>query len=98
MANALTRPSWWWDILATPKLEFASLTTTGPRMSLITAHCTRVVDLTLRTDDQIGRSPGVPQVLKSVLRLTCSHAPASARSASSELRNQSDASLPSSSM
>ncbi|MEU0265075.1 alpha-hydroxy acid oxidase [Nocardioides sp. NPDC006303] len=29
MLNALVRPWWWWDFLTTPKLEFASLTTTG---------------------------------------------------------------------
>jgi len=27
--NALPRPWWWWDFLTTPKLEFASLSTTG---------------------------------------------------------------------
>jgi L-lactate dehydrogenase (cytochrome) len=27
--NALPRPWWWWDFLTTPKLEFASLATTG---------------------------------------------------------------------
>ena len=29
IANAIPRPWWWWDFLTTPKLEFASLTTTG---------------------------------------------------------------------
>ena len=29
VANAATRPWWWWDFLTTPKLEFASLTETG---------------------------------------------------------------------
>lgn len=29
IANAMIRPWWWWDFLTTPKLEFASLTTTG---------------------------------------------------------------------
>ncbi|MEO5534945.1 MAG: alpha-hydroxy acid oxidase [Pseudolysinimonas sp.] len=27
--NAIPRPWWWWDFLTTPKLEFASLSTTG---------------------------------------------------------------------
>ena len=27
--NAIPRPWWWWDFLTTPKLEFASLTSTG---------------------------------------------------------------------
>lgn len=27
--NAIPRPRWWWDFLTTPKLEFASLSTTG---------------------------------------------------------------------
>lgn len=27
--DAIPRPWWWWDFLTTPKLEFASLTTTG---------------------------------------------------------------------
>ena len=27
--NAIPRPWWWWDFLTTPKLEFASLATTG---------------------------------------------------------------------
>jgi L-lactate dehydrogenase (cytochrome) len=27
--NALPRPWWWWDFLTTPKLQFASLTSTG---------------------------------------------------------------------
>jgi len=27
--NALPRPWWWWDFITTPKLEFASLSTTG---------------------------------------------------------------------
>jgi L-lactate dehydrogenase (cytochrome) len=27
--SAIPRPRWWWDFLTTPKLEFASLTTTG---------------------------------------------------------------------
>ena len=27
--NAVPRPWWWWDFLTTPKLEFASLTSTG---------------------------------------------------------------------
>src|SRR5699024_4130594 len=27
--NAIPRPSWWWDLLTTPKLEFASLSETG---------------------------------------------------------------------
>lgn len=29
LANALPRPWWWWDFLTTPKLEFASLKSTG---------------------------------------------------------------------
>jgi L-lactate dehydrogenase (cytochrome) len=29
IANAIPRPWWWWDFLTTPKLEFASLKTTG---------------------------------------------------------------------
>ena len=29
IVNAIPRPWWWWDFLTTPKLEFASLTTTG---------------------------------------------------------------------
>lgn len=29
IANAIPRPWWWWDLLTTPKLEFASLTETG---------------------------------------------------------------------
>jgi L-lactate dehydrogenase (cytochrome) len=29
IANALPRPWWWWDFLTTPKLEFASLSSTG---------------------------------------------------------------------
>lgn len=29
IANAIPRPWWWWDFLTTPKLEFASLSTTG---------------------------------------------------------------------
>src|SRR5690606_27095048 len=29
IVNALPRPWWWFDFLTTPKLEFASLTTTG---------------------------------------------------------------------
>lgn len=29
LANAVPRPWWWWDFLTTPKLEFASLTSTG---------------------------------------------------------------------
>src|SRR5690606_32319217 len=29
MLNASLRPWWWWDFLTTPKLEFASLTSTG---------------------------------------------------------------------
>lgn len=29
IVNALPRPWWWWDFLTTPKLEFASLSTTG---------------------------------------------------------------------
>src|ERR1700761_3825396 len=29
VANAIPRPWWWWDFLTTPKLEFASLTSTG---------------------------------------------------------------------
>ena len=29
MLNAIPRPWWWWDFLTTPKLEFASLTSTG---------------------------------------------------------------------
>lgn len=29
IANAIPRPWWWYDFLTTPKLEFASLTTTG---------------------------------------------------------------------
>ncbi|XTP38413.1 alpha-hydroxy acid oxidase (plasmid) [Mycobacterium sp. TJFP1] len=29
VANALLRPRWWWDLLTTPKLEFASLSSTG---------------------------------------------------------------------
>lgn len=29
IANAIPRPWWWWDFLTTPKLEFASLTSTG---------------------------------------------------------------------
>ena len=29
IANALPRPWWWWDFLTTPKLEFASLKSTG---------------------------------------------------------------------
>lgn len=29
VANAVPRPWWWWDFLTTPKLEFASLSTTG---------------------------------------------------------------------
>ncbi|TNC24117.1 alpha-hydroxy acid oxidase [Amycolatopsis alkalitolerans] len=29
IVNAIPRPSWWWDFLTTPKLEFASLTSTG---------------------------------------------------------------------
>jgi len=29
IVNALPRPWWWWDFLTTPKLEFASLATTG---------------------------------------------------------------------
>ena len=29
IANALPRPWWWWDYLTTPKLEFASLSSTG---------------------------------------------------------------------
>lgn len=29
IADAIPRPWWWWDILTTPKLEFASLTSTG---------------------------------------------------------------------
>ena len=29
VASAIPRPWWWWDFLTTPKLEFASLTTTG---------------------------------------------------------------------
>ncbi|MEW1722700.1 alpha-hydroxy acid oxidase [Streptomyces sp. NPDC093109] len=27
--NTLSRPGWWWDFITTPKLEFASLTSTG---------------------------------------------------------------------
>ncbi len=29
MANAVPRPWWWWDFITTPKLEFASLSSTG---------------------------------------------------------------------
>ncbi len=29
IVNAIPRPWWWWDFLTTPKLEFASLSTTG---------------------------------------------------------------------
>lgn len=29
IANAIPRPWWWWDFLTTPKLEFASLSSTG---------------------------------------------------------------------
>ncbi|CAN5429298.1 quinone-dependent L-lactate dehydrogenase [soil metagenome] len=29
IANAIPRPWWWWDFLTTPKLEFASLKSTG---------------------------------------------------------------------
>lgn len=29
VANAVPRPWWWWDFLTTPKLEFASLSSTG---------------------------------------------------------------------
>jgi L-lactate dehydrogenase (cytochrome) len=29
IVNAIPRPWWWWDFLTTPKLEFASLTSTG---------------------------------------------------------------------
>ena len=29
VVNAIPRPWWWWDFLTTPKLEFASLTSTG---------------------------------------------------------------------
>jgi L-lactate dehydrogenase (cytochrome) len=29
IVNALPRPWWWWDFLTTPKLEFASLSSTG---------------------------------------------------------------------
>jgi len=29
IADAIPRPWWWWDFLTTPKLEFASLTSTG---------------------------------------------------------------------
>lgn len=29
IANAIPRPWWWWDFLTTPKLEFASLRSTG---------------------------------------------------------------------
>ena len=29
IANAIPRPWWWWDFLTTPKLQFASLTSTG---------------------------------------------------------------------
>jgi L-lactate dehydrogenase (cytochrome) len=29
VANAIPRPWWWWDFLTTPKLEFASLRSTG---------------------------------------------------------------------
>ncbi len=29
VANAIPRPWWWWDFLTTPKLEFASLSSTG---------------------------------------------------------------------
>jgi L-lactate dehydrogenase (cytochrome) len=29
IANAIPRPWWWWDFLTTPKLEFASLQSTG---------------------------------------------------------------------
>ena len=29
IANAVPRPWWWWDFLTTPKLEFASLSSTG---------------------------------------------------------------------
>ncbi len=31
--NALPRPWWWWDFLTTPKLEFASLSSTGGTVS-----------------------------------------------------------------
>jgi L-lactate dehydrogenase (cytochrome) len=31
--NAVPRPWWWWDFLTTPKLEFASLTSTGGTVS-----------------------------------------------------------------
>jgi L-lactate dehydrogenase (cytochrome) len=29
VANAIPRPWWWWDFITTPKLEFASLSSTG---------------------------------------------------------------------
>ena len=29
IANAIPRPWWWWDFITTPKLEFASLSSTG---------------------------------------------------------------------
>ena len=29
VANTMTRPWWWWDFITTPKLEFASLSSTG---------------------------------------------------------------------
>jgi L-lactate dehydrogenase (cytochrome) len=29
IVNAIPRPWWWWDFLTTPRLEFASLTSTG---------------------------------------------------------------------
>jgi len=35
LVNAIPRPAWWWDFLTTPKLEFASLTSTGGIISEI---------------------------------------------------------------
>ena len=46
--NAIPRPWWWWDFLTTPRLEFASLTSTGGTVAdLVDA----AMDPTIRYDD-----------------------------------------------
>lgn len=46
--NAIPRPWWWWDFLTTPKLEFASLTSTGGTVAELIAAA---MDPTIDYDD-----------------------------------------------